>query len=299
MITVGSLFSGVGGIDEGLRRTGRFCTIWFSEIEPYCCEVLKQRFPGVPNVGDITKVDWDGIERPDMLVGGFPCQDISVAGKGEGIREGTRSGLWFEFARAIRHLRPKLVLVENVPMLLNRGMGIVLGTLAEAGYDAEWFVLSASEVGACHKRERVFIIAYSDGFGCSSGGGDREGRHVLRAEVGKASEAFPKRGGWLPRINKNASADAPDTDGKRIQGFRKGQVRRFPEFSWCENLRSVEDLRNRFGIPQPLIRGNRDGLPGGMDEADLEFRRERTVALGNSVVPACAQQIGEWILRGY
>ena len=126
MITVGSLFSGIGGIDLGLERTGGFKTIWFSEIEPYCNAVLEKNFPGVPNIGDITKVDWNGVEKPDMLVGGFPCQDISVAGKQKGIKEGTRSGLWFEFAEAIRALRPRLILVENVPNLLNKGMEIVL-----------------------------------------------------------------------------------------------------------------------------------------------------------------------------
>ena len=104
MITVGSLFSGIGGIELGLERTGGFKTIWNCEIDPYASAVLKKHWPDVPNLGDITKVDWDGVERPEMLCGGFPCQDISVAGKGKGIEGGYRSGLWFEYAKAIGQL---------------------------------------------------------------------------------------------------------------------------------------------------------------------------------------------------
>jgi DNA (cytosine-5)-methyltransferase 1 len=96
-----------------------------------------------------------------MLTGGFPCQDISVAGKGKGIREGERSGLWREYAKAIRSLRPRYALIENVSAITQRGLDIVLADLAEAGYDAEWFTLSASDVGAWHRRERIFIFAYS------------------------------------------------------------------------------------------------------------------------------------------
>ena len=117
--------------------------------------------PECPNLGDITKVDWNNVRTPDVLCGGFPCQDISVAGKGAGIKEGTRSGLWSEFAKAIRILRPRYVVVENVPMLVKLGLHIVLADLAEAGYDAEWHNISACMQGAPHTRERLFIMAYS------------------------------------------------------------------------------------------------------------------------------------------
>ena len=103
--------------------------------------------------------------KVDIVFGGFPCQDVSNAGKREGIKEGTRSGLWFEFARILREIRPRYVLVENVPGLIIRGFDDVLGELAKMGYDAEWEMLSACEVGAPHMRKRVLIMAYADGLG--------------------------------------------------------------------------------------------------------------------------------------
>ena len=130
---VGSLFSGLGGIELGLEATGGFVTKWHSEIDPYPCEMLAKHWPGVPNLGDICEIDWSKVEPVDLVCGGFPCQDISVAGKGAGIAEGTRSGLWFEFARCIRALRPRYILVENVSALAFRGLDRVLGDLAEAG----------------------------------------------------------------------------------------------------------------------------------------------------------------------
>ena len=160
MMSVGSLFSGIGGLEYGLERTGSFKTIWNCEIEAYPSAVLKKHWSDVPNLGDITKVKWDEVKKPDVICGGFPCQDISVAGKGAGIKDGKRSGLWREFAKAIRVLRPKYALIENVPMLVKRGLHVVLEDLAEIGYDAEWKIISAAECGAPHKRERLFVIAY-------------------------------------------------------------------------------------------------------------------------------------------
>lgn len=162
MVRVGSLFSGIGGFDLATEALG-WETAWFSEVNPYCGQVLAKRWPGVPNHGDITAIDFTTVEPVDVLTGGFPCQDISVAGKGAGIAEGTRSGLWAEYARAIRHLRPRLVVVENVRALLVRGISRVLGDLADLGYDAEWQVLSAAAVGAPHRRERVWIVAHANG----------------------------------------------------------------------------------------------------------------------------------------
>jgi DNA (cytosine-5)-methyltransferase 1 len=135
---------------------------WVCEVEKGPSQVLARHF-AVPNLGDITKADWQGVESVDILCGGFPCQDISNAGGRAGIKQGTRSGLWFEFARAIRSLRPIYVVVENVSNLLaidnGRGFGIVLADLAEAGFDAEWCSVRASDVGAPHRRERIFLLA--------------------------------------------------------------------------------------------------------------------------------------------
>jgi DNA (cytosine-5)-methyltransferase 1 len=159
--TFGSLFAGIGGLDLGLERVGWECR-WQVEIDDYCRRVLAKHWSEVPRFGDIRTVTGGELERVDLICGGFPCQDISGAGKRIGIG-GARSGLWSEYIRLVRVVRPRLVLVENVAALLDRGMGRVLGDLAESGYDAEWQCLSASRFGAPHERERVFLIAYPGG----------------------------------------------------------------------------------------------------------------------------------------
>ena len=145
------LFSGIGGFSLGLERSGGFKTVAFCEIEPFCRRVLAKYWPDVPCYDDIRtltaeRLAADGV-GVDAVCGGFPCQDISVAGKGAGIA-GERSGLWREYARIIGELRPRFVIVENVAALLGRGLGDVLGDLAALGYDAEWHCIPASAVGA-------------------------------------------------------------------------------------------------------------------------------------------------------
>ena len=159
MMTVGSLFSGVGGIEIGFEREG-FKTLWFIENDLYCQAVLRKRFPEAKIYGDIKEVDFGAIQKPDVLTGGFPCQDISNAGKRAGI-EGSRSSLWKYYCEAIRILRPKYALIENVSALAIRGLNVVLEDIAEIGYDAFWTNISASAIGAPHQRERLFVIAYS------------------------------------------------------------------------------------------------------------------------------------------
>jgi DNA (cytosine-5)-methyltransferase 1 len=162
-MTFGSLFAGRGGMDRGLEDAGMTCK-WQVEIDDDNRVVLADQWPNVWRHDDVRTFppddgrDW----HVDLIAGGFPCQDVSDAGRREGIN-GDRSGLWFEFARIIRVLRPAIVLVENTTGLLDRGMGDVLASLAALGYDAEWSVLSACALGASHARERVFILAYADG----------------------------------------------------------------------------------------------------------------------------------------
>jgi DNA (cytosine-5)-methyltransferase 1 len=156
-LTVGSLFSGIGGFDLGLERAG-MKVIWQSEIDTFASKVLKKHWPDVPNLGDITKVDWSKIERPDVICGGYPCQPFSTAGKRGGANDPRH--LWPAMHNAICVLRPRYALMENVRGHLSLGFNRVLGDLAEIGYDAEWQVIPAAAVGAPHKRERVFIVAY-------------------------------------------------------------------------------------------------------------------------------------------
>ena len=155
---VGSLFAGIGGFDLGLERAG-FEIAWQVEIDPYCQRVLAKHWPAVTRYGDIREVDWHAVEPVDLLCGGFPCQDISLAGKGAGLT-GERSGLWFEYANAIEVLKPRYVLIENVSALRSRGLDQVLGSLAALGYDAEWHCIPACAVGCPQTRDRVWVVAY-------------------------------------------------------------------------------------------------------------------------------------------
>jgi DNA (cytosine-5)-methyltransferase 1 len=155
------LFSGIGGFSLGLERAG-MRTVQFCEIDPYCRAVLAKHWPDVPCFPDIRGIDSYELGRlggVDVICGGFPCQDISLAGKGAGIA-GERSGLWTEYARIIGLVRPRYVIVENVAALLSRGLGTVLGDLAAFGYDAEWHCIPASYVGASQSRDRLWVVAY-------------------------------------------------------------------------------------------------------------------------------------------
>jgi DNA (cytosine-5)-methyltransferase 1 len=157
-LNVGSLFSGIGGIELGFEKAG-FETVWFIECERYAKEIIKKHWRNAIVYDDVTKVDWRTIQRVDILTGGFPCQDISFAGKGVGI-SGSRSSLWKYYCESIRVLRPKYAFIENVSAIRGRGLNVVLGDLASLGYDAEWHCLPTSAVGAPHQRDRLFVIAY-------------------------------------------------------------------------------------------------------------------------------------------
>jgi len=191
---IGSLFTGVGGLDMAVEAVTGGRVAWHSEVDPAASKVLATHYPDIPNRGDITAIDWDAVEPVDILCGGFPCQDVSIAGSKRGLDEGTRSGLWAHFALAINRLQPSLVIIENVRGLLSTkaiqppeetdgtdssveqpkshvgerksgrpvltAFGAVLGTLADSGYDACWRVIAASDVGAPHPRQRIFILAW-------------------------------------------------------------------------------------------------------------------------------------------
>lgn len=157
------LFSGIGGFSLGLERTGGFSTVAFCEIEEFPRRVLKKHWPEVPLYHDVRELTADVLRRDgisvDVICGGFPCQDISLAGEGAGL-DGERSGLWSEIARLVGELRPGFVFVENVSALLGRGFDRVLGDLAALGYDAEWHCIRASYAGLRHIRDRIWIVAY-------------------------------------------------------------------------------------------------------------------------------------------
>jgi len=185
-VKIGSLFSGYGGLDLAVEEMFDARTVWHCESEDAPSKVLAAHWPGVPNYRDVTEVDWSSVEPVDILTGGFPCQDLSLAGGRRGLAAGTRSGLWSEFANAINELQPEWVVIENVRGLTSakahsdvehcpwcmgeagdgepvlRALGAVLGDLADLGFDAEWTGVRAADAGAPHNRFRIFIIAHSE-----------------------------------------------------------------------------------------------------------------------------------------
>ena len=176
---IGSLFSGYGGLDLAVMQAFPGSTVaWHCEFDKAPSAILAHHYPDIPNLGDVTKVDWEKVEPVDIITGGSPCQDLSAAGKRAGMTDGTRSNLWVNMREAIATLQPRYVVWENVKGALSakaksesdleqgdgslgnlRALGRVLGDLSEIGYDAKWEVVRASDVGAPHRRERVFVLA--------------------------------------------------------------------------------------------------------------------------------------------
>ena len=188
MTTIGSLFTGYGGLDMGVAMAvdPDARVAWTSDVEPGPCKLAATRWPDTPNLGDITKINWGDVEPVDIICGGSPCQDLSLAGKRAGMATGTRSGLWESMAAAIETIRPRLVVWENVlgalsarayspvaqePWMLGNGAtqpalraaGRVAGDLASLGYSSAWRVVRAADAGAPHQRARFFLIGYPDG----------------------------------------------------------------------------------------------------------------------------------------
>jgi DNA (cytosine-5)-methyltransferase 1 len=280
------LFSGIGGFSLGLERTGGFETVAFCEIEDFPRRVLQKHWPGVPIYEDVTKLTGDILERDgiavDVITGGFPCQDLSVAGKRAGIGEGTRSGLWSEIVRLIGELRPRYVIVENVANLLSgpterRGgwFGRVLGDLAECGYDAEWENIPAASLGAPHRRERVWVVAYATEVQ-RNGGNNNAGKRV---ELGEVPE---------PR-NSRRSQDVADAKRVRQSGQRQPIIA-----SGCapnSQRQAGHAFHECFGSiwrTEPDVGRVANGVPKRVD---------RLAGLGNAVVPQIPEMIGRAILE--
>lgn len=290
-LTVGSLFSGIGGIDLGLERAG-MVTRWFVEIDPHCRNVLARHWPGLPIYGDITAIDWSGVEPVDVLAGGFPCQPNSVAGQRLGTSD--PRWLWPEFARAIRALRPRYVLVENVPNLLrvNDGaaMAEVLGDLAASGYDAEWDCIPAEVAGAPHQRDRLWLVAYADGGGLRAGIGSLPTR---QPDTTRSGSPVPDDGGRrcdLPRRRgqHGTGATGTDTPGRGdAVALAHADRSRLAEFPWSVAHAGLRRLGASGGDgwweSEPALGRVVDGLPHRVDQLR---------SLGNAVVPQVVEPIG-------
>lgn len=303
------LFSGIGGMSLGLARAG-FTTVAFCECKPYCRAILRQTWPHVPiynDVRELTKqcLEADGIVC-DIIAGGFPCQDVSIAGSKRGLA-GERSGLWKEFARIVGEVRPRYVLVENTTGLLVWGMDRILGELSALGYDAEWHAIPASAIGAPHRRDRIWIVAYPNAAGrqrerqqewsgefCACGyqshrlgaGGSGTGPAVgadtdsAGRDAGGSAQAAQVRGGDRRGTEPDGlGGDIPDTDvAGRAQQWRGVPIHEALAFAQCADWWEAEPPVGRVA----------DGIPGRVD---------RLEALGNAVVPQVVEVIGRAIME--
>ena len=264
-VKLGSLFSGIGGLEMGLCDELGLDLAWQTEIDRDASTVLAARFDA-PNLGDLTAVDWSEVEPVDWLCGGFPCQDISAMGTRAGVAAGSKSGLWREYVRAIRALGPRVVVVENVPALTRRGLGIVLGDLAVLGFDAWWSVFSSAAVGAPHRRERLFVVA-----------ADADASHRRDDH-----ERHPS-GEMGPPVRRPVQSS-----------------RRFDRFApWHEAVARWASLRG--DPPDPFTTGGGSnpefaewmmGFPIGWTEGPSRTARFRLV--GNAVQPQVATRVGRW-----
>jgi DNA (cytosine-5)-methyltransferase 1 len=278
-LTYGSLFAGYGGLEMGVSSVLGGRLAWFSEIELAPSRILAHHWPDVPNLGDVTAVDWGSVEPVDVLAGGFPCQDVSHAGKRLGLKPGTRSGLWSHMAYAIDKLRPSLVVAENVRGLLSaeaggdlepcpwcvgdgeggalRALGAVQGDLADLGYTSQWVSVRASDAGAPHGRFRVFVFAWP---AADTDGAARGERRL--AAPGQAE-------GWWPRADFGGRGGAPvaDADVTGRQGREPATRRHLP--AWGAPADTTRDGRHEGRTePTRLERGPDAALSGDAAPAD-------------------------------
>ncbi len=195
------LFSGIGGFSLGLERTGGFETVAFCEIEAFPRKVLAKHWPNVPCYHDVRELTGTMLGNIDCITAGFPCQDISLSGRGTGI-SGERSGLWSEVARLVSELLPSFVILENSPALLVRGFNAVLSDLAKIGYDAQWHCIPAAYAGAPHLRDRIWIVAYPmQNRGISTAIGNLDWKILYQAEWPEIADATGGHTTWAPEPN--------------------------------------------------------------------------------------------------
>ena len=297
-----ALFAGAGGGILGGHLLG-WRTVCAVEWEPYPASLLVARqnekvLPPFPFWDDVQTFDgrpWRGIAQ--VVSGGFSCQDISAAGRGNGL-DGERSGMWREMARIIGEVQPQYAFVENSPMLTSRGLGTVLGNLAEMGFDAKWCVLGADSVGAPHKRERIWILGSNTrGIGCNIWGGNRKERSVLHDFNRNATQDKSERNRRIDRISQICSnvANTNSINGERrttIQTSRNDSIgelynsknQQTSHDLWsktfgCNSLRRKEEERCGWWEIEPSL----DRVVDGMAD-----RVDRLKALGNGQVPLCA-----------
>ena len=226
-LKIGSLFAGIGGFELGIERAIPGAeTIWQVEQNKYCQSILKKHWPNATIYDDVRNITKHNVEPVDILIGGFPCQSISVAGKQEGLENEEKSGLWWEFHRIISELRPSIVIMENVANVLRLGGRDVVGSLAKIGYNAEWTIISARQFGAPHLRKRWFCVAYSESDSQSN-----------RSDNAKALERItPDSDSLRPRQTRDGRITSTDCERSKIQR-RRSQKSTDSDGASCERGR--------------------------------------------------------------
>ena len=299
-LTVGSLFSGIGGLDLGLERAG-MKVIWQSEIDPYACKVLKKHWPEVPNHGDIKQIDWRTVEPVDVICGGYPCQPFSTAGKRQGTDDPRH--LWPWVRTAISELRPKYAILENVRGHLSLGGTQVIGELAEIGYDAEWRVVSAAGVGAPHRRDRIIIVAYPSQLFCN--GSDNNSRISMESKTisklgnSRGEKAMANTNGRRQQKRNKDERSIPivdqEGDGKSMANTNSEQLGKYGVTEHVGSQNQIWGYNGRretsydgwqWWETEPDVGRVADGIPNRVD---------RLRGLGNAVVPQVAEYIGRLI----
>ena len=311
-IKIASLFAGIGGFDLGISRaidkttnyTAR--TIWQCEINTFCQSILKRHWPHATLYPDITTINPETIEQPDIILSSFPCQDVSCAGKGEGIN-GKNTGLFWHAHRLIKHIRPAIVVMENVPAITWKGRGgiDVIESLAQIGYDAEWTIISARGQGANHIRKRWFLVAYATNTNSESESRRSEYEKTLeRTRDVTNTDSTPttdtvQTGGQVSTVQ--GTGDSTHTDSKRVKKQPDNTITmeetRLPKHRGCTvpGIHTKNHWENGT-IESPLCRVD-DGIPRGMDRLANRHRIKALRALGNAIVPQCAEYIGDCIVR--
>lgn len=282
--TMGNLCAGIGGLDLAVEAVYGATPAWHAEIEPAPAQVHERHWPDIPNLGDITTIDWAIVQPVNVLTAGYPCQPFSLAGRRLGVDDARH--LWPYVAGAIRVLRPGIVVLENVAGHLSLGFGVVLGDLAEAGYDAEWCCVRASDIGAPHRRERVFIVATdTDSWGF-------QGRTELNGEPANHPSDRHPQGGHADRRCKSPA----NTDIEGPQGPQSAQRHDLP--TWGRYEPAVRRWERITGRPAPDPVDDRCRLTPALVEWMMGYpqgwtegakRTERLKMLGNAVVPAQAE----------
>jgi len=308
-MTFGSLFAGIGGLDLGLERAGMTCK-WQIEIDDYCQKVLAKHWPDVERFSDVREVGSHNLEPVDLICGGFPCQDISLAGKGAGL-EGERSGLWWEFHRIISELRPRYVLAENVPALTFRGGPTVLGSLASLGFDAEWDHISAASVGAPHRRDRIFIVAWNT----DSNNVSQVGRVPREKQTADSSRNGSGTAIWTLNSNTNSKRQFKDAQCRtELQGAddpRNSGTGDSPDVADPNRQRPypMEDEQELEGAGEGElcpVQSRSNWRNWWATEPDvgrvahgISSRVDRLKGLGNAVVPQVAEYVGRRIMEAF